>query len=118
MQKGLYGVMVYRVDTRYGNDRRSEVFFGNSVSNGLGTYDPNAKIVDNGNDPRYPKFAYFIPVDGGPSNPWIWFSAYSGANNFAGNFLGVEGDSFITDGIRIRFLKTGDYNQVQITLEK
>ena len=115
MPAGFYGVMVYRVDTRFGNDRRFEIFYGNDVSNGLGNSDPNAKPLDNGNDVRFPKYAYFVPVEGGPSNPWTFFSAYGGPAPKR-DYVAIEGDQFITDGIKIEFVKTGDLNQVKVSI--
>jgi hypothetical protein len=117
MLPGFYGITVYKVDTRWGNDRRFEVFFGNDVSNGLGNYNANAKALDNGNDPAFPKFAYLIPVEGGQSNPWNWFSAYNGINETFGKYVGLEGDSFVADGVRFKFLKSGDFNSVQISID-
>ena len=117
MLPGFYGISVYKVDTRWGNDRRFEVFFGNDVSNGLGNYSTSAKALDNGNDPAYPKFAYLIPVEGGQSNPWNWFSAYNGINETFGKYVGLEGDSFVSDGVRFKFVKSGDLSSVQISID-
>ena len=87
-ENGFYGVMVYRVDTSKRNDRSNE---------GHG---------DNGNDPKYAKFAYYLKVSDthmtkGDPNGYFKYVMY-------------EGESIISNGIKISLITSGDFDTVRI----
>ena len=87
-EDGFYGVMVYRVDTSKRNDRSNE---------GHG---------DNGNDPKYDKFAYYLKISDkhltkGDPNGYFKYVMY-------------EGESVTSNGIRISLIKSGDFDTVRI----
>lgn len=122
MRKDLYGVMVYKLDTRFQNDRSNEVVAGLSKSFCEEYYGANricgsdGKVdQDNGNDLRFPKFAYYLPVDGGRSNDYNFLTGFTPANPVIGDYIAVVGDTFTVDGVRIEFIKTGDFNEIKVS---
>ena len=98
---GFYYVVAYVVDTS---------FRGSAP---LVNPDGSALREDDGNDPSFPRHAYFRKVDGGvgshnytivPGKPSSYFS-----------YAAVQGDSFTIEGIKIEFLSTGDYETIAIS---
>jgi hypothetical protein len=101
---GLYHVLAYIVNTKYVYPEKTIV-----QSNG------GALSIDDGVNPNIPRQAYFVMVDGGvgshdyrltsSSNPKIDYAAYAA----------VQGDSFTIEGIKIKFIATGDYETIEIS---
>ena len=87
-EDGFAGVMIYKVDTAKRNDRTNE-------SNG-----------DNGNDPRYDKFAYFLKIS----------ETHINAKDPLGYFKYVmyQGESITTNGVKISVINSGDFDTVRI----
>jgi hypothetical protein len=83
------GIMVYRVDTTLDNDRSHE-------SSG-----------DNGNDPTYSKWAYFIPPDNTSIDPF-------GHVNFR-KYIAHPGQTFTTNGVRILFEQSQSTDVIQLS---
>jgi len=108
---GFYAVTVYRVDTTKGNDRSNESNTGSSTQNGVNA----TPQTDDGNNTHWSKFAYYLPVDGGPSNPTFDWGNFSPGDKVAYKYTGIVGDSFTSDGVKITFTNTGDQDTVKIT---
>jgi hypothetical protein len=111
---GFYGVTVYRIDTTKANDRSNESNSGSSTQNGTN----DTPQTDDGNNTHWSKFAYYLPVDGGASNPQYDWGNYSPGQKVAYKYTGVVGDSFTSDGVKFTFLKTGDQDTIKISLQK
>ncbi len=105
---GFYGVMAYVIDL---NDA------GAPPINDLGT----SIDGDDGNNPNFPRWAYFQKIDGAPSflTPSIW-SGPKGSNFYDGSvanlnqFVALLGDAFTIDGVRIKLVATGDFETIEI----
>lgn len=81
------GVFVYRVDTRLDNDRSGESF------------------GDTGNDPTHSKWAYYLAPEGAPDRRL--------SNNYL-DFLLKQGDSVVSDGVRITLENSDEKDHVRI----
>ncbi len=88
----VYGLTAYVVDTSKENDRTGE-------SSGK----------DNGNDPAYSKFAYYLNSTSGDHQ-----TIRLKRGMLDTNILAYEGESFIYRGIKITLVKSGDFDTVQI----
>lgn len=103
-ENGYYAIMAYVVDAQHSYTGPTQV-----------NPDGSALEIDDGNNPVVKRYAYFSQVDGG-----VGSSGY-GLVNFGQNakldydsFWAVQGDSFTIQGIRIKFVSTGDYETVEI----
>lgn len=112
---GMHGVVVYRVNTQCGNDRTHEGFFGTTVPEGSSVTPAGAQPLDNGNDPTYPKFAYFLQTNGGIASAYTGWGTDQARLKVLSHSIGFEGDSFTSDGITIKVVASGDYETVQIS---
>ena len=100
---GFYGVVAYLVNLEdagalsYGDDSRA-------TSN------------DNGNDPVYPKWSYYMPLDGTGTftSEFFDFAWWLNLNKYIAGL----GDTFIIEGVKIQFVKTGEYDTVRISLNQ
>jgi hypothetical protein len=54
----------------------------------------------------------FQRVQGGPSNE---FNVSVGERKLLSSFVAVLGDSFVIEGVRIKFVSTGDYETIEIS---
>ena len=104
--QGFYGVLAYVVDTSYTG---ATIYVG-----------PQGEALpeDNGNDPRFPRYAYYEPIYGIDLKSRHTY----GLSNFSDGtssdaYTALVGDSFLVDGIRIKVLSTGDFETIQITKE-
>jgi hypothetical protein len=101
---GYYSVIAYIVDTKF---RMPDVVLVNPDGSGL--------QIDNGVNPNLPRYAYLLKVDGGiGSNEYSLHPADDLKTDF-GAFVAVQGDSFTIEGIKIKFLATGDYETIEIS---
>ena len=57
-------------------------------------------------------WAVWQKVDGGPSNQ---FNKFVGDGKDLANFVAVLGDSFVIEGVKIKFVGTGDYETIEIS---
>jgi hypothetical protein len=57
-------------------------------------------------------WAVWQKVNGGPSNG---FYRNVGENKDLANYVAVLGDSFVIEGVRIKFVGTGDYETIEIS---
>ena len=57
-------------------------------------------------------WAVWQKVDGGSSNR---FNTSVGDRKYLGDYVAVLGDSFVIEGVRIKFVSTGDYETIEIT---
>jgi hypothetical protein len=102
---GYYSIMAYVVDTKFATP---QVFTVNP--------DGSALQIDDGVNPNIPRYAYFIPVDGKiGSNDYNLAQVRTEGQPPASAFSAVEGDTFTIEGIKIKFLATGDYETVEIS---
>ena len=92
MNRGFYGITTYLVDTKKNNDRSQE-------SSGK----------DDGNDPTYPKFAYYLKSSSGDHGGVQLVRGYLDRN-----ILAYEGEHFLYRGIKISLTKSGEHDTVQI----
>jgi hypothetical protein len=106
---GFYGVMAYIIDL---NDAGAPPV----------GYDGGHNLEgDDGNTPRYPRWAYFQKIDGKPSfiSPSI-YEGPKGENFYDGNvanlnsFVALLGDSFVIEGVKITLVSTGVYETIEI----
>ena len=103
-QYGYYSVMSYIVSTNS---------TGGLVRDRLG-----ASIAsDNGNNDSVPRQAQFYPIVGDASNRYGLNKFNSEGTETNNSYFAVQGDSFLIEGIRIKFVKSGDYNTIQISKE-
>jgi hypothetical protein len=106
---GFYGVMAYIVNLNDAGPPPVNMS-GESVEG------------DNGNNPKYPRWAYAQKVDGKASfvSPSI-FQGPKGENFYDGSephledYVALLGDSFTIEGIKITLVATGDYETIEIT---
>lgn len=96
---GFYGVMAYTVDLQ------------NSVAPPVQS-DGRAIQDDTGNDPRFPRWAYFKKIDGDESFK-SYFSFTSGEKY--NSYIATLGDTFTIEGIKIKLVGAGDYETIEIT---
>ena len=57
-------------------------------------------------------WAVWQKVSGGPSNQ---FNRFVGEGKDLANYVAVLGDSFVVEGVRIKFVGTGDYETIEIS---
>lgn len=96
--KDASGLYIYRVDTAAVMDRSQEF-------NGSG--------LDNGNDPKYQKWAFYLETEQRP----ITSSSASkriDPSVFFKDWLVREGESVQSEGVRIHFRKTGSLDWIEI----
>ena len=102
---GYYSIMAYVVDTKFATPNTFTV-----------NPDGTALQIDDGVNPNIPRYAYFIPVDGKiGSNDYNLAQVRTEGQPPASAFSAVEGDTFTIEGIKIKFLATGDYETVEIS---
>jgi hypothetical protein len=70
----------------------------------------NSDGTSQGNDDW--AWAVFQRVQGGPSNE---FNVSVGERKLLSSFVAVLGDSFVIEGVRIKFVSTGDYETIEIS---
>lgn len=102
--KGFYGVMAYVVDTSYTGETIYVTPLGAALPD------------DNGNDPRFPRYAYFEPIYGIDLKSRHTY----GLSNFSDGtssdaYTALVGDSFLVEGIRIKVLSSGDFETIEIS---
>ncbi len=89
---------------------------GNALTTAIVDLDKNAAPPINsdgtslGNDDW--AWAVFQKVQGVPSNE---FNISVGDRKFLSNYVAVLGDSFVIEGVRIKFVATGDYETIEIS---
>lgn len=98
---GFYGVVAYLVNL----DDAGALNFGT---------DGRAITGDNGNDPKYPKWSYYMPIDGSRSFPREFFPEQTDKEYT--KYIAGLGDTFKIEGVKIEFVKSGDYETVRISL--
>jgi hypothetical protein len=104
-KSGYYSVLAYTVDTRFS-------LVGELPVNP----DGSALRIDDGVNPFIHRSAYFLQVDGGVgSNDYRIAHSPSRADVDYASFVAVQGDSYTFEGIKITFLKTGDYETLRIS---
>lgn len=101
---GFYGVVAYLVDL---NDA-GRISYGS---------DGRASAGDSGNDPAYPKWSYYKPIDGDPSYKEEFFQNNNPLLVISRHIAGL-GNTFKIEGVKIEFVKSGDYETVRISLDK
>jgi len=101
---GFYGVVAYLVDL---NDA-GRVSYGS---------DGRASAGDSGNDPAYPKWSYYKPIEGDPSYKEEFFQNNNPLLVISRHIAGL-GNTFKIEGVKIEFVKSGDYETVRISLDK
>ena len=101
---GFYGVVAYLVDL---NDA-GRVSYGS---------DGRASAGDSGNDPAYPKWSYYKPIEGDPSYKEEFFQNNNPLLAISRHIAGL-GNTFKIEGVKIEFVKSGDYETVRISLDK
>ena len=106
---GFYGVMTYLIDLKEA---------GAPPIN----RDGGSITGDNGNDPNYPRWAYYLKVDGSASflKPAIYTGPkgdnfYDGAEPHLEQYVAQLGDSFTVQGIKIELVGTGDFETIRIS---
>jgi hypothetical protein len=97
---GFYGVMAYLVNIE------------DSVAPPVEA-DGRAIRDDTGNDPKYPRWAYWQKIDGSASF-LSEFGFQSGSEPY-NRYIGTLGDTFTIEGVRIKVVGAGDYETVEIT---
>ena len=108
----------------HGIDKWSNIKFGDREFP-PGFYSVMAYIVDldksvaapafaDGSSPSNDDWAWAVwqKVDGGRSNE---FNKTVGDNRNLGDYVAVLGDSFVIEGVRIKFVGTGDYETIEIS---
>lgn len=100
---GFYGIVAYLVNL----EDSGAVNFGT---------DGRATTNDNGNDPTYPKWAYYMPIDGDTTytSDFFDFAPWRNLNRYVAGI----GDSFKIEGVKIEFVATGDYETVRISIDR
>jgi hypothetical protein len=97
---GFYGVMAYLVNIE------------DSVAPPVEA-DGRAIRDDTGNDPKYPRWAYWQKIDSSASF-LSEFGFQSGSEPY-NRYIGTLGDTFTIEGVRIKVVGAGDYETVEIT---
>lgn len=100
-----YSIMVYIVDTEF-NPLDKPI---------LTNPDGTAFSSDDGVTTLLPRYAYIQPVDGGRgSNDYqLYFGSNKNVDYSA--YMGVQGDSFTIEGVKIKLANTGDYESIEIS---
>lgn len=93
------GLFIYRVNTSLVTDRSSE--FTNSK-------------LDSGNNPQFPKWAFYLPADQRPIDATIP-TAKVDPEKFYQEWLIRVGESVTSDGIKTIFVKSSDVDWVKIS---
>ena len=101
-KSGLYYVLAYIVDTKFEYPAQTIV-----------NADGSALNIDDGVNPNIPRHAYLQKVDGGIGSNDYRLSQGSIADMSA--YVAVEGDSFTIEGVKIKFVATGDYETIEIS---
>lgn len=96
--KDASGLYIYRIDTSAVMDRSQEF-------NGSG--------LDNGNDSKYPKWAFYLETEQRPLSQSSAGKQFD-SKIFYKNWLVREGESVLSDGVRIHFRKTGDIDWIEL----
>lgn len=97
---GFYGVMSYLIDLE------------KTVAPPVET-DGRAIQADSGNDPKYPRWAYWQKIDNGPS--FLATFDYKSGTESWNPYFAVLGDTFTIEGVKIKLIGTGDYETIEIT---
>lgn len=97
---GFYGVMAYVVDIQ------------SSVAPPVEA-DGRAIIDDTGNDPKYPRWAYWQRIDG--STSFLADFDYRSGSESYNKYIATLGDTFTIDGVKIKLTGAGDYETIEIT---
>jgi hypothetical protein len=100
-QYGFYGVVAYIVSTKS---------TGGLVRDAGGANLP----FDDGNNDSLPRQAKFYPIVGESSNFYGLNKLDSTGAKTNDPYIAVEGDYFEIEGIKITFVKSGDYNTVRV----
>jgi hypothetical protein len=100
---GFYGVVAYLVNL----DDSGRISFG---------ADGRASAGDSGNDPAYPKWAYYMPIDGQKTYENGFFQTSNPAIDLSRHIAG-KGNVFKIEGVKIEFIKSGDYETVRLSLD-
>jgi hypothetical protein len=95
----MSGLFVYRVDAAVITDRSSEF-------NGSGS--------DNGNNPKFPKWAFYLAPDQRFIDSSLTMSKLN-PDKYYQDWLIRVGESVTSDGVKISFVKTGKTDVVQVT---
>jgi len=105
---GFYGVMAYIVNLKDYDYRTWTVTDINPWGDTL--------PEDDGNDPRFKRPAYYLPVDGIASNEYSIHAGhgFDGKKDMYRNYISVLGDSFTIKGIKVSHIGTGDYETIRI----
>ena len=102
---GFYGIVAYLVNLE------------DSGAINFGT-DGRATTNDNGNDPAYPKWAYYMPIDGTTTYKADFFDFGVMRNLDFSKYVAGVGDVYKIEGVKIEFVSTGDYETIRISLDK
>ena len=97
---GFYGVMAYLVNTE------------DSVAPPVAA-DGRAIVDDTGNDPKYPRWAYWQKIDG-PTSFLENFDYRSGTEPY-NRYIATLGDTFTIEGVLIKLTGAGDFETIEIT---
>ena len=97
---GFYGVMAYLVNIE------------DSVAPPVEA-DGRAIRDDTGNDPKYPRWAYWQKIDGSASF-LSEFGFQSGSEPY-NRYIATLGDTLTIEGVRIKLVGAGDYETIEIT---
>jgi hypothetical protein len=95
----MSGIFVYRVDTAVITDRSSEF-------NGSGS--------DNGNNPKFPKWAFYLAPDQRFIDSTMPMSKLDPEKHYREWLIRV-GESVTSDGVKISLVKSGKMDKVQVT---
>jgi hypothetical protein len=100
-----YSLMAYIVDTN----------FNPQIQPVLTNPDGTAYSSDDGVTTALPRYAYMQPVDGsiGSNDYHLYFGGNTGIDYSA--YMAVQGDSFTIEGVKIKFVTTGDFNTIEIS---
>jgi hypothetical protein len=96
---GMSGIFVYRLDTSLLTDRSSE-FNGNGL--------------DNGNNPKFPKWAFYLAPDQRIIDSTLPASKLD-PEKYYQEWLIKVGESVTSDGVKINFVESGKTDIVQVT---
>lgn len=99
---GFYGIVAYLVNLE------------DAGAFNFGT-DGRATTNDDGNDPKYPKWAYYMPIEGSRSFPKAFFPEQT-LHEYT-KYIAGQGDSFVIDGVKIDFVKSSNYETVRVSLK-
>ena len=105
---GFYGVMAYLVSLK---DYDFRSWYVTDIDR-----QGESSAEDNGNDPRFKRPAYYLPVDGEASNEYSIHGGhgFDGKKDIYRRYISVLGDSFTLKGIKVTHINTGDYETIRI----